>query len=191
MTKRANILTQMGARNDALEDRQKDDFYATEPKAVELLLGKESFNNGIWEPACGQGHIAEVFKGKGYNVRATDLVDRGYGENRVDFLFEFKYWGGDIVTNPPFKLAKEFVYKSMELLKEGNKLAMFLKIQFLEGQERLELFKKYPPKRIYVASQRLNCAKDGDFEKYTSSAMCYAWIIWEKGNKELPTLDWI
>lgn len=36
----SNILKTIGARNDALEDRQINDFYATEPKAVELLLEK-------------------------------------------------------------------------------------------------------------------------------------------------------
>ena len=70
-------------------------------------------------------------------------------------------------------------------------MAMFLKIQFLEGQERYKFFKENPPKKIYVASKRLNCAKDGDFDKYKSSAVCYAWFVWQKGYKGSPEIDWI
>lgn len=60
---------------------------------------------------------------------------------------------------------------------------MFLKIQFLEGKERKQLFLEHPPKTVYVSSSRLNCAKNGDFITYPKSAMAYAWYLWEKGFK--------
>ena len=79
----------------------------------------------------------------------------------------------------------------MDILPEGNKLALFLKIQFLEGKKRKELFKKYPPKVIYVSSSRLRCAKNGDFVAYKdSNAICYAWYIWEKGYKGETIVKW-
>ena len=68
---------------------------------------------------------------------------------------------------------------------------MFLKLQFLEGKARGEFYKTNPPKNIYVASGRLNCAKNGEFEKYPSSAVAYAWFIWEKGYTGKPEIDWI
>lgn len=71
------------------------------------------------------------------------------------------------------------------------KVAMFLKIQFLESQERWELFKEYPIKTVYVATKRLNCAKDGDFDEHVSSAVCYAWFVWEKGYKGDTIVKWI
>jgi hypothetical protein len=83
-----------------------------------------------------------------------------YGINPIDFLKYDKTWHGDIVTNPPYKFAKEFIEKSMEVISEGNKVAMFLKIQFLEGKARKLLFAKYPPRTIYVSSSRLLCAKN-------------------------------
>ena len=68
---------------------------------------------------------------------------------------------------------------------------MFLKIQFLEGQARRLLFDRNPPKKVYVASKRLICAKNGDFDSYKSSAVCYAWFVWTKDFKGAPEIDCI
>ena len=75
----------LGARNYANEDREKNDYYATDPRAVRMLLEKEPFSACIWECACGEGHIAEELKKHGYLVYSTDLIDRGYGAVH-DFL---------------------------------------------------------------------------------------------------------
>ena len=66
----------------------------------------------------------------------------------------------DIITNPPYKIAKEFVEHALEVITEGHKVAMFLKLTFLESKKRRELFEKYPPKVIYVSSSRLQCASE-------------------------------
>ena len=81
-----SIYTCLGASNHSDLERENDDYYATEPKAVELLLEKELFSSKIWECACGEGHLSKVLKEKGFYVRATDLVDRNYGHSGVDFL---------------------------------------------------------------------------------------------------------
>lgn len=75
----------LGARNYAREDRQVDDYYATEPKAAILLMEVEQFSPMIWECACGEGHLSEEFRKAGYQVYSSDLVNRGYG-NEQDFL---------------------------------------------------------------------------------------------------------
>lgn len=161
------------------ENAEENDYYATEPKAVELLLEKERFSPTILEPACGEGHISKVLIENGYDVISTDIVDRGYGVGNINFLERAVATTHDIITNPPYKYATEFVYKALELVREGGKVAMFLKLTFLEGQKRRELFRKYPPKVIYVASARLQCGKNGDFSG--SSMVAYAWYVWEKG----------
>lgn len=82
-----SIFTCNGASNHSDEERQIDDYYATEPKAVELLLEQETFSPYVWEIACGEGHISEVLKSHGYKVRSTDIVNRGYPDTEVrDFL---------------------------------------------------------------------------------------------------------
>ena len=83
----------IGASNHSEGERQQDDFYATEPKAMELLLAEETFNKQIWEPACGEGHLSEVLKQHGYDVVSTDLIDRGYGQGNIDFLCSNNIWG--------------------------------------------------------------------------------------------------
>lgn len=173
----------LGARNFAQNEREKNDYYATDPKAVELLLEQEEFSPKIWEPACGEGHMSEVLKAHGYDVISTDLIDRGYGRGEVDFLqTKEDNVNVDIITNPPYKFAKEFVEKALNTVAPGRKVAMFLKIQFLEGKARRKLFDAHPPQTVYVSSGRLRCAMGGDFEKYANSnAICYAWFVWCRG----------
>lgn len=183
----------LGARNHAKHEREGNDYYATEPKAARLLMEVEQFSPLIWECACGEGHLAKEFEAAGYHVYATDLIDRGYGY-QLDFLSASAppVAGFDIVTNPPYSKAQEFVEHALEILEDGNKVAMFLKIQFLEGKARRKLFRKYPPKTVYVSSARLRCAMNGDFEKYAkSTAVCYCWYVWQKGYTGDTVIKWI
>ena len=187
------------ATNPKHEPRHNEDFYATDPRALEIFLDAIDKDGiylprNIWECAVGKGHLVEVLCKRGYFVDTSDIVDRGYDGIMVrDFLLETEKFDGTILTNPPFKLASQFVEKGMELLTEGNKLILFLKVQFLESITRKPLFKKYPPKYVYVNSERQHTAKDGNFEKYGMSigTLCYCWYIWEKGFTGEPTLRWI
>lgn len=185
-----SIYKTLGASNHVAEVRAENDFYATDPNAVSLLLYLETFQHRIWEPAAGQGHISKVLEANGFEVRSTDLVDRGYGQGGVDFLAQTEKWDGDVITNPPYAHAHEFVLKALALTAPGAKIAMFLKLQFLEGQERRELFRKHPPKTVWVSSARLACAKNGEFPVKGSSAVAFAWFIWEVGYKGPTTLKW-
>lgn len=172
-------------------DAAPNDYYATEPNAVELLLREEKFCHESWEPACGEGHMSEVLKAHGYDVYSTDLINRGYGDGFVDF-FKIQYpINRDIITNPPYKFAKEFVEHALDIVTNGHKVAMFLKLTFLEGARRKELFDKYPPKKIYVFRNRVDCWKNGIKPEKASKAVCYAWFVWVKGFNGNPTIDWI
>ena len=194
-----SIYKTLGASNHTDKERESNDYYATEPKALELLLDLETFSPYVWECACGEGHLSEVLKNRGYKVKSSDLVDRGYNDTEVmDFLKVRKEdvkndVSRDIITNPPYKYAKEFVEHALDISMDSTKIAMFLKVQFLEGKARRELFEKYPPKVIYVASSRLLCAKNGEFQKMRDgggSAVAYAWFIWEKGFKGDTVVRW-
>jgi hypothetical protein len=171
--------------NQRNSNAAEHDYYATAPRAVELLLEREAFHPYVWEPACGTGHISKVLEARGYKVYSTDLIDRGYGLGGVDFLKTQKErvkddMPRDIITNPPYKYAKEFVEHALDVSMDGTKIAMFLKLTFLEGQGRRELFRNNPPKVVYVSSARLQCAKNGEFSA-ANSAVAYAWFVWEKG----------
>lgn len=183
-------IAMVGGHNFTAEVREQYDFYATPPKAVELLLDKECFSRRIWEPACGEGHISKVLTARGYDVTSTDLIDRGYGRGGVDFLMVSDSFDGDIVTNPPFRFAQQFVEHSLDTITAGHKVAMYMRVQFLESESRRELFECDPPARVYVAHGRFGCARNGEWEKQSSSAMMFAWFIWEKGFKGDPVLKW-
>ena len=176
------------AVNQRGQDTAENDYYATDPRALELLLERETFQQHIWEPACGEGHLSKVLEVHGYSVVSSDLIDRGHGKGGIDFLKCDKPFAGDIITNPPYKYAKEFVEKALELVTPGCRVAMFLKLTFLEGQARRNLFRDSPPEIVYVSSARLNCGKNGVFTG--TSAVAYCWIIWKKGFHGPTTVRW-
>lgn len=184
-----NKLVTIGHHPDA--ERQVDDYYATEPKAFDVWPAKTQFSN-VWEPAVGGGHIAKEMEKIGILSRVSDIVDRGYPKTEIiDFLHYKGKWSGDIITNPPFKLAAEFINKAMEILEPNRKLALFMPIRYLEGIKRYKSIKKYPPKEIWCSVKRLTCAKNGDPEIFAKgSATAYAWFVWEKGFNGNPQVFW-
>lgn len=188
--KNPGVYTTAVAKNKTNGAREKNDYYATDPRTVEKLLEVETFNKWIWEPACGEGHISKVLRAHGYEVESSDLIYRGFGDKEpCDFLANSWEFDGDIITNPPYKYAQEFVEKALDSISEGHKVAMLLKIQFLEGQKRRSLFDKTPPEVIYVFSERQECGKNGIFTG--GSAVCYAWFIWKKGHLGPTYIRWI
>lgn len=192
---KTSIFTTLGASSHAFEERQVHDYYATDPIAMELLLAEETFHPVIWEPACGEGHLSKVLESHGYKVTSTDLYYRGFGrEQELDFLKTYpQNFPGDIITNPPYKYAQKFIEHALDIVGGGRKVAMFLKVQFLEGKARKKLFLRQPPRTVYVFSSRVNCAKNGDFDEANkkSPAVAYAWFVWEKGFKGDPIIKWI
>ena len=182
------LFRTIGASSHAIEKREINDYYATHPLAVRLLLEKEMFAD-VLEPACGEGHISKELINLGVKTTSFDLIDRGFGE--VGDFFDIEKWHGDIVTNPPYKIAKEFIEHGLDIIPNGRKIAMFLKLQFLEGQARRKFFEINPPRKVYVCSKRIVCAKNGEFERFKSTALAHAWFVWEKGFSGRPEIDWI
>lgn len=187
--------------------RESNDFYATDPWAITKMAqewSKIGLEDRVFEPACGLGHLSDALTDLGYDVYSSDIVDYGYSEmaKRADFLRDdpptskFPY---SIVTNPPFKLASEFIERANDILVDGGLSCFFLKIQFLETPKRAELFKKCGLKYVYVNSERVCCAKNGEFEKYfkkrnghyVGGTQLYAWFIFQKGYSGEPVLRWI
>jgi len=182
------IFSLLGSSNDRNNLRAENDFYATDPKALIELLKYENFNN-VWECACGEGHLSNVLKEYKIHSKSSDLIDRGYGEI-IDFLQIYEKWHGDIITNPPYKFVSEFIVKAINLIENGNKVAMLCRIQLLEGIGRYnQIFSKMPPTKIYIPVKRFHCAINGNFKKHrTNNAMMFAWFIWEKGNQSNTTI---
>jgi len=168
-------------------NRDSHDFYPTPPSATEALFLREKFDGMVWECASGNGSMSKVIEK--YNpcfssdIRADSEV---YGATGMDFLktsFPFP----NIITNPPYKLAERFVYHALGL--PTIKVAMFLKLVFLESSGRYRLFKTAPLKMVYVFSKRQTLSPRG--EVATGGLIAYAWFVWDKSYDGKPTLDWI
>lgn len=188
-----SVMATLNASCHSEWDRGEMDYYATPPSAVEKLLENELFSHFIFEPACGEWHISKLLISKWYDVISSDIVDRWYWD-MIDFLSnKDTMWSyhGDIITNPPFSKSQEFVEKSMDIIRDGQKVAMLLRIQFLEWVKRNKMFKEYPPKTIYVFSRNIRCAKNGDFANATGNASTYCWFVWEKWFTGDPIIKWI
>ena len=189
-------LNIVGAKRSDGTERQINDYYATDPIAIEKLLELEDVDGSVWENACGEGNLSKALKAKDIPTFSSDLVDRGYGYT-CDFLENTNYcketlgykpdW---IITNPPYKHGQEWVEKSLEAVKDDGKVALLMKLVFLESISRYKMFQELPPKNIYVFSRRLGIYKNNK-KTENKGLVAYAWFIWEKGYEGKPKIDWI
>lgn len=188
-----SVFTTIGASNHSDKIRPAFDFYASPSSIITSLLQKHSIPHlPIWECAAGENNLVYPLKQAGYRVITSDIVERNAPiDNVEDFLQTKELRAPIILTNPPFREAKEFILHSIELGAEY--VYMFLKTTFLEGQERYnDLFSKYPPKEIWVFSKRVQVALNNNPEEFKkSSAVSYSWFIWEKGFNGSPTIHWL
>ena len=146
----------------------------------------------LLEPCCGEGHISKVLISEGFEVVSRDLIDRNYGDEvGIDFLTDERRWDGDIVMNPPYKKALEFIQHGLEIIPEGQKVYAFLRLLFLEGQKRRKLFDTGQLQKVYVSSGRLKCGINGDFNAIEGSSVAYAWFVFVKGRKGPTVIEWI
>ncbi|MBP3707118.1 MAG: NAD(P)-dependent oxidoreductase [Clostridia bacterium] len=188
-----SVWKMLAASNHAEVEREKRDFYATDPMAVAMLSEKFTIPKNIVEVSAGEGHLSEMLKQLGHSVLSYDIVQRNYPLDKVCDFFTIQELpkGYSVLTNPPYAMAKEFVEHALNLIDEGEYVIMFLKTTFLESKGRKSLFEKFPPKYVYVHSERIICAKNAEFENVSGSAVSYSWFIWQKGSKTEPIIRWL
>ena len=179
----------MGSRR---EPDDSLDFFPTPPWAtralVEIVLAEPLHDvpqaTTVWEPACGEGHMAEVLREYDFDVFASDIFDYGYGDALVDFLSDQAAavvpdveW---IITNSPFgDKVEQFALRALERARLG--VAMFVPLRWLETNGRYErLFREQPPTLISFFAERVNLCK-GRWEPDGSTATAYIWLVWVKG----------
>lgn len=186
-----------GNAKSKLKDRG-DDFYETPQCTINALMRVEKLPQVIWEPACGRGAIVTALRQSGHMVYATDLVNYNCpdSEHGVDFLMERapSFAVGGIVTNPPYKNATAFVRHA--LLLGIPKIFMLLRINFLESQGRADIFESGLLSRLHIFCDRQPMmhregrgAHTGN--KINSSGMSLGWFVFEQGNTNPTTIDWI
>jgi hypothetical protein len=169
-----------------LVDSNGPDFYPTPPWATYALIDNETFRGPIWECACADGKMSQVLETK-YQVLSSDLHDRGYGQC-IDFLTAKRQFP-NIVTNPPYHSAEEFVHTGMQLA--TRKLALLMRLAFLEGINRAKtIFLPKPPSRVWVFSERITFYP-ANMKRAGSGTQAFAWFVWDRADKSGKTeLRW-
>lgn len=168
------------------------DFYPTPPEGTRALLSVEHFDGPIWEPACGDGAIAKVLSRAGYQVVATDIADRGYGEGGVNFLTEITPRARHIVTNPPFGrgLADLFIRHALNLTREtGGSVAMIVDLASLAHPLRTSRWVRQPPATIYIVDELV--FRPGHRPNALPVQTRFAWCVWKPGHTGRPSLWWL
>jgi len=160
--------------NKSSIDRSKTDFYPTPKEVTAALLKYLNIPQGstIWEPACGEGHMAEVMQEMGYKVVASDWYDHGYGRTDINFIGSDLRQCDWIITNPPFKSSVEFID---QCIKHGKPFALLLKSQYWHSKSRSETFSRFKPKAVLPLTWRpdfLFGAKGG------APTMECIWTVW-------------
>lgn len=167
-----------------------NDYYPTPSWATQKLLDAEKFTGSIWEPACGDGSMSDIIAANGFQVYSSDLIDRGFGDTNVDFLkdtFLTRY--DNIITNPPFNLAEEFLDQAYNLA--NHKIALLLRLSFLEGKGRYKsVYSKFPPSKILVFSSRVTFYPAGQVTG-GGGTTAYAWYVWDKQYSGPTIIDWL
>jgi hypothetical protein len=193
--KHKEIMRMTWASNHSGHERQTEDYYATDPIALDSLFHYYPQLKGseVREPACWEWHLSKVMMDKFLcNTQSSDLVNRWYGKT-FDFLDIHNVVAlshdTNIITNPPYSKALEFIQKSFEY--EPKYICMFLRLQFIEWFKRhKELFSIRPPETIIAHSKRIKCAMNWDFKNTGSSAVAYARFVWSDDNKKETKLVW-
>jgi hypothetical protein len=169
--------------NRSSENRNHLDFYPTPPSATIALINflrEENLyhhHHNVWEPACGTGDMSSVIRRMGNDVIETD-IQMGY-----DYL-TCHIPSGDkidwVITNPPFKLAKEFILRSAE---HNLNFAFLLKSQYWHSASRMSLFKRCKPTFILPLTWRIDFKykeRGQGAEAKGSPTMDHIWAVWKR-----------
>lgn len=179
-----------------VEPKDSPDDFPTPPWATRALIehvlggrGAHSTQTCL-EPACGAGHMAKVLKEYFASVKAADAYAYGYGDVRDFLTYPYETNAVDwVITNPPFRLAEEFVLRSLSVARVG--VAILARTVFLESAGRYnDIFKATPPSKFAQFVERVPMVK-GRLDSKASTATGYAWFVWEKQETLFPRLVWI
>ena len=177
--------------------RNKNDYYQTPYSMTRQLLEVENFEGKILEPCCGAGAIVKVLRDYDKSVDYCDLNNEfsltGIFKNLKDFVNDEFDRYDNVITNPPYSLAKEFILKAKQIT--NNKIAMLLPLNYLHGVTRyneIYLDRKFPLKAVYIFC-RYGMLEETirDDGTYRTGMMVYAWYIWDKSYKGEPMIRWL
>jgi hypothetical protein len=167
------------------------DLYETPPVATEALLRAEKgkIPHWVWECAAGRGAIVNVLRDHGHAVIASDIIDYGGLHFVTDFPETTKVPVGCecILTNPPYRIATEFVAHALDLC---PLVIMLARLAFLESTRRTEILEHRGLARVHVFRNRLPMLhRNGWAGPRASSSIPFAWFVFDREHRGLPTIN--
>jgi hypothetical protein len=179
--------------NAHIWDRHPDDWYVEPFWCSRRLFQEEAFDGGIWDPACGIGHVLYSAEAAGYPVTGSDIVCRsGYCEALFDFRTCERPRARNIVSNPPFKDAEAFVRNGLTIA--DGKVVFLLRLSWLTGKKRSHFLQASPLRRVYVLSPRSSMPPGPVIEagvKPGGGTKDFAWFVWERGYEGAPEIHFM
>jgi hypothetical protein len=191
--------------NNKAQNRNKADHYQTPYSLTRLLFDNYKVQgNVILEPCYGKGAISKIIKEyyPNHKLYESDLYNYETGEKDIKFNYTTKinYYQKNsididtVITNPPFKIATDFILKSKEIAKK--EIVMLLPLSYLHGKGRYDLIynnkDNYCLKYVYIFTRypflKDTIRKDGKVE---TGMQVYSWMIWINGYNEQPIIRWL
>jgi hypothetical protein len=170
-------------------DRAAEDYYVEPAWAVELLLDREHFPTGVWDPCCGSGTIPKACLARKIPALGSDIADRPYGAGGMDF-FAFKpSTARSIVSNPPYDVLQEFIDHALAV--STGKVAVIARLAFLASMKRKNWFESGSLARLWTMSRRPSMPPGGTNVPAKGGSIDYAWFVWDRAHVGAPELGWI
>lgn len=184
-----SLIEPIRQRRSHIWDRQSEDWYVEPAWCSRRLFEVEDFHGPIWDPACGMGRIVKSALLAGYEAYGTDIVQRGGANATTDFLAHAHPLAHNIVTNPPFDLARPFIARALQLAQ--NRVAAIFPTARLNAARWLE---QTPLARIWFLTPRPSMPP-GELvargEKPTGGKMDFCWLVFSKSHEGRPTASWL
>ena len=182
------VMQQRSEPHDSLDD------FPTPPWAARALcehvISTDPRRDTVLEPAANRGYMVKGLTDYFKTVHASDIHDYGAGFPARDFLFPGPLPEVDwVITNPPFRLAEQFIMRGLEVANAG--VAVIVRSAFVEGVGRYDrLFSKTPPNLIVQFVERVPMVR-GRYDPNASTATSYCWLVWFRSGALNVGFEWI
>ena len=176
-------------RRSHIFTRDDHDFYVEPAWCSERLFAFEPFAGLIWDPAAGSGTIPRAARAAGLSNFATDIVDHGCGPHQDFLIAPAPAEVFNVVTNPPFRLARAFVERALTL--GAVKTAIIFPTARLNAARWL---KPLPLAKIYLLTPRPSMppgeviARGG---KPGGGKTDFCWLLLDRTHSGSPTMWWL
>lgn len=174
-------------------DNHPSDYYVTPVGSIQQFLQAFNAVENIFQnegitilDPCAGGDVKnpmsypEALTKEGVdplNISTVDIREDSLAEIKGDFLTLDQGEFDVVISNPPFKLAIEFIEHSLRHTVEDGFVIMLLRLNFFETKTRKPFFERNMPKYAFVHHKRMSFTEDGK-----TDSVAYMHCVWQKGH---------